>query len=123
MSVNGNKAEAWQKWVDDIGTIDSAFRYHPPPKEDFETEGTIRIFRLLFTDEHWETAADGKEALVRSSVKWRIEGALAARAASREAAIRYLTEMRDKTVKPAMKSNADRTIAILKRLPAPRGHI
>lgn len=123
MSVNGNKAEAWQKWVDDIGTIDSEFRYHPPPKGDVEVEGTIRIFRLLFTDEHWETAADGKEKVVSGPPKWRIEGSLAARAASREAAIRYLTEMRDKTADPAMKHNADTAIAILKRLPAPRGHI
>lgn len=32
MDSHGNHAEAWQKWVDDLGAIDSALRYRPPPK-------------------------------------------------------------------------------------------
>jgi hypothetical protein len=32
IELNGDHAVAYQKWVDDIGSIDSAFRFHPPPK-------------------------------------------------------------------------------------------
>lgn len=124
MDVNGSQAAAYEKWVDDIGTIDSAFRYHPPPKHRLEVEGVIRTYRLVLTERHWEIGADGlSEHEVTGPPEWRIEGSLSVRSASREAAIRYVIERRDKMTDLAIRNNADRTIAILKRLPTPRTHI
>jgi hypothetical protein len=45
MDGNADHAVAYQKWVDDIGTIDAIFRYHPPPKGNLQVEGIIRTFR------------------------------------------------------------------------------
>ena len=124
MDVNGDHAVAYQKWVDDIGSIDSAFRYHPPPKESLQVEGIIRIFRLVLTEKHWELASDGKsEKEINGPEEWRMEGVLNVRLASREAAIRFLTEKRDEIADPVVRKNADRTLAILNGLPVPRTHI
>ncbi len=124
MDVNGDHAVAYQKWVDDIGSVDSVFRYHPPPKENLQVEGIIRIFRLVLTGKHWEFASDGKsEKEINEPVAWRMEGALNARLASREAAIRFLTEKRDEIADPVVRKNADRTLVILNGLPVPRTHI
>jgi hypothetical protein len=124
MSVRGDQAEADQKWVDDLGTIDSALRFVPEPKPKFEVEGTMHIFHLVRTEKHWQILADGvSEKEVSGPPEWRIEGSPTIRWASRDAAIRYVIAMRDKTADPAIKNNADRTLARLKRLPAPRTHI
>jgi hypothetical protein len=124
MSVRGDQAEADQKWVDDLGTIDSALRYHPEPNPAFEVEGTIHVFHLVRTEKYWQILADGiSEKEVSGPPQWRIEGSPTIRWASRAAAIRYVTEMRDKTSDPALKHNADKTLAKLKQPPAPRTHI
>lgn len=122
MSINGNRAEAWEKWVDDLGSIDSKLRYKPPARSD--AEFVLRIYKLVLTDKHWETGEDGTSLKeVTGSQKWRIEGSLTVRSASKEAAIRYVTEMRDSALDPVVRTNADKTIGILKRLPAARTHI
>jgi hypothetical protein len=124
MSVRGDQAEADEKWVDDLGTIDSALRYVPEPKPQFEVEGPMHIFHLVRTEKHGQILAGGiSEKEVSGPPQWRIEGSPTIRWASREAAIRYLIAMRDKTADPAIKNNAVRTLARLKRLPAPRTHI
>ena len=124
MTVKGDQAEADQKWVDTLGTIDSAFRFHPPPKAQQEFEFTMFVFHLVRTEKHWQILADGiSEKEVSGPPEWRIEESPSIRWASRKAAIRYVTEMRDKTTDPAIRDNADETIAKLKGLPAPRTHI
>jgi hypothetical protein len=124
MSVTGDQAEADQKWVDDLGTVDSALRYVPEPKPQFEVEGTMHIFRLLRTEKHWKILADGiSEREVLGPPQWRIEGSPTIRWASKDAVIRYVIEMRGKTTDPVIKNNADRTLAKLRRLPTPRTHI
>lgn len=123
MDVSGDRAVAYQKWVDDVGTIDSKFRYHPPPKEEREVEVVVRIFRLVRTAKHWELTADNRLEEISGPMQWRIEGTLTTRTASRAAAIRYLTDKYEKITDPALKANAGRTIAILKGLPKRRTHI
>ena len=124
MDVDGDHAVAYQKWVDDIGTVDSIFRYHRPPKEELQIEGIIRVFRLIRTGTHWEITPDGKsEKELNGPMEWRIEGSLTVRSTSREAAIHYLADKRDEIADPIVRKNADRTLAILKGLPAPRTHI
>ncbi len=123
MGTTGDRAVAFQKWVDDIGTIDSKFRFHPPPKQESEVEGVIHIFNLVRTGKHWELGADGRLVEINGPVEWRLEGSLTTRIASRAAAIRYLIKKRDKITDLALRGNAERTIAILKGLPKPRTHI
>ena len=123
MDVSGDRAVAYQKWVDDVGTIDSKFRYHSPPKEEREVEGVIRVVRLVRTAKHWELAVDNRVEEINGPIQWRIEGALTARTASRAAAIRYLTGKYEKSTDPALKANAEKTIAILKGLPKRKTHI
>jgi hypothetical protein len=124
MDGNADHAVAYQKWVDDIGTIDAIFRYHPPPKGNLQVEGIIRTFRLVLTGKHWELAPEGKsEREIDGPMEWRMEGSMTVRSASREAAIRCLTEKRDEIADPVVKENVDRTLAILKGLPVPPTHI
>lgn len=122
MDVNGDRAVAYQKWVDDVGTIDSKFRYHSPPKAELEVEGIIRVFRLVRTVKHWELTADSRLEEVDGPKQWRIEGALTTRTASRVAVIRYLASKYEKITDPALKANAEKTIAILKGLPKRKTH-
>jgi hypothetical protein len=56
-------------------------------------------------------------------MEWRMEGSMTVRSASREAAIRCLTEKRDEIADSVVKENVDRTLAILKGLPVPPTHI
>ena len=122
MDVNGDRAVAYQKWVDDVGTIDSKFRYYPPAKEVREVE-VVRVFRLVHTGKHWELTADNKLEEINDPVEWRLEGSLTTRTASRGAAIRYLNGKLDEITNPTLKANAERTIATLKGLPKRRTHI
>ena len=123
MDTTGDRAVAYQKWVDDVGTIDSKFRFHPPPKEKFEVEGVIRVFNLVHTGRHWELSADGRLVEVNGPIEWRLEGSLTTRTASRGAAIRYLNRKLEEITDLTLKANAERTIATLKGLPKRRTHI
>jgi hypothetical protein len=123
MDVSGDQAVAYQKWVDDVGTIDSKFHFHTPPKEELELEGVIRIFRLVHTGRHWDLTADNRLEEIDGPIVWRLEGSLTTRMASRGAAIRYLNKKLDVITDPTLKANAERTIAILKGLPKRKTHI
>jgi hypothetical protein len=124
MSTKGTHAEAWEKWVDDLGTIDSTLCFHAPPKPAVPLEGVFHILKLVRTDKRWKIGANGQsEEEVTEVPEWRIEGSLESRSVSREAAIRWLKQMRETTSDPDLAANATKTIAILGRLPAPRGHI
>jgi hypothetical protein len=123
IDTTGDRAVACQKWVDDVGTIDSKFRFHPPPKEELEVEMVMHIFKLVHTGTHWDLAGDGRPHEVNGPVEWRLEGSLTERTASRAAAIRYLLKKRDEITDPALRANAERTIGILRSLPKRRTHI
>lgn len=123
MGVKGDRAVAYQKWVDDVGSIDSKFQYHPPPKENREVEGVIRVFSLVRTATHWELTNDNRLKEINGPMEWRIEGSLTARTSSRAAAIQYLTRKLNEIGDPTLKANAERTISILKGLPQRRSHI
>lgn len=117
--VQGGRAEADEKWVDDLGTIGPDLSYKPPPIAAVEAEGNIFIWHLIRVDKHRRITKDERsEEQVDGQPDWRIEGALTLRWASREAAIRYLRVQREKTNDSHIRENADRTIAILKGLRA-----
>lgn len=123
ISIDGDKTEAWEKWVDDLGAIDTALRYEPPPRSKIELEGEIRIYKLVLTDKHWKIGEDGRSLQeVTGPREWKIENSLTVRSASREAAILYVKRMRDEASDPTIIANAEKTLAILHRLPTPRSH-
>ncbi len=112
-----------ENFVDLLGVIDSSLRFHPTPTSP-EVEGTVFVYYFVLTDKHWEPAPEGGTPRVTTGAReWKIEGSLTVRQAARQAAIRYVTRTRDKTRDPVVRGNADRTIAALKRSPAPRNHI
>jgi hypothetical protein len=111
--VKGNEAQVETKWTDDLGTIDSALRFKPP--NPYVTM-TSYVFRLVYTNKHRDIGRNGET--VRESTgpwEWKIAEPQTHRVATPVRAIEYLTLMRDKTDKPIIKKNADKTIAALKR--------
>jgi hypothetical protein len=105
MDVNGDHAVAYQKWVDDLGSIDASFRYGPPDPKLADLD-TISVFRLKLV----------------SPSQWRIEGSLRFRACSRRAALHFLEKEREEVSNADSKVRIEKTLAILKN-PRPRTHI
>jgi hypothetical protein len=110
--VNESRAEVQDGWWDPLGSIDSALRYTPPAKSN--SEGNIGVYHLALTDKHWEPEPNGQMKEVTGSLHWEIEGPLTWRWTTVEPAMRYVADMSEKSSDPAIKHNAERTIAILK---------
>ena len=102
MWVKGDRAEVQTMWTDSFGRIDSALRYMP---EHSDAVGTIYVFHLVRA----KTESTGPR-------EWKIEGPLRMRSATLDKAIEYVRRMREKSADPAIKKNADRTIAVLQNL-------
>jgi hypothetical protein len=81
----GELGSTGEKWVredevevevyggNDVGSIDSAFRYRPPkpPHAVLTSYG----FHLLFTDKHTEISRDGKKTQqVSGARQWKVQG-------------------------------------------------
>jgi hypothetical protein len=101
-SRQNDLAEVWTKWTDNLGSIDSALRYRSP---DQNVVGTIYVFHLVFIGR-----------------KWKIAGLSRNRTATVDRALRYVTEMRNRSADPVIRENANKTIAVLKRLNSRCGH-
>lgn len=98
--VKGDHAEAQTKWTDALGTIDRTLRYKPPECTDC-TMSTF-IYHLVR-----RSNAGGE---------WRMDYSLDSRMATPDKALAYVIRMRDQSTDPAIRKNAEKTIAILKRL-------
>lgn len=110
--LKGDRAQVETKWNDSFGTIDSSLRLKPP-----DPSGSImmgEIFSLVFI--HQPSGTIGTGPAPAGLGEWKIEGPRHVRTATIPVAIRYVTEMRDQSNDPAIRRNADRTIAALKRL-------
>lgn len=80
-------------------------------------EGINADYALVLTDKHRELGPDRHESKEVSGVReWRIENTPSFATITLATAIRYVTEMRDKTTDPTIKKNADHTLAKLKTL-------
>jgi hypothetical protein len=113
--VHGDRAEVERKWTDFRGSIDSGLCYKPAmPTSDVIP--AILDYSLVFTNRHIDIEEGGATREVLGTWGWKIEGPQSERWATVEKAIIYVREMRDKSDDPAVKKNANRTIAILKRL-------
>lgn len=119
--VEGNKAEVETKWIDYLGTIDSALRFKPP-RQDVPVIMTSFLFHLVYTNKHREIGTNGE--IIRETTgpwEWKIEDPQIVRWTTVERAVEYVSLMRDKTDSALVKKNADRTIATLKRMGKPCG--
>jgi len=115
--VRGDRAEVERKWTDFRGSIDSDLRYKPAsPSSDVIP--AILDYSLVFTNRHVDIEEGGSPKEVLGTWEWKIEGPQSERWATVEKAIIYVREMRDKSGDPAIQKNANKTIAILKRLNA-----
>ena len=74
------------------------------------------LFNLVPTQKHWELGSDGVSREVSGPAEWRIDGTTDKIWLVRDAAIRYVTQRRDKTTDAAIKKNADQTLAKLQHL-------
>jgi hypothetical protein len=114
--VKGDRAQVETKWDDNYGTIDSALRYKPPSPSG--RIAMVQMFSLVLT--HAQPDGSGNSTLpTEPAAEWKFEGDLHIRSATIYAAIKYVERMRDRSTDPAIRKNADRTIAALKRLSIP----
>lgn len=102
-------------WYDEIGTIDSALRFGVASPHGMKT---ALDYSLTFSPSYTRMfASDGKTLLreVEGLPEWLIDTPSQAQMpwTSVNGAIRYVLERRNKTSDPAIKSNADKTIATL----------
>jgi len=118
--VRGDRAEVERKWTDFRGTIDSGLRYKPA-MPTIEVIPAIYDYSLVFTNKHVDMEETGTTREVFGTWEWKIEGPQSERWATVEKAIIYVKGMRDKSNDPTVKKNANKTIAILKRLQHPCG--
>jgi hypothetical protein len=106
----GIAAKRWTKedqvevdmyWSEDIGSVDSAFRYQPPGR--IHAVVTTYTFVLRYT---------GSDNGVR---QWKVDG-LVGRYATIEKAITYLTNKSGRTNDAQLRKNIQQTVATLKRM-------
>ncbi len=96
-----------------MGTLDARLHYSRPPEDKFHSSETDYIFHLILTDKYWRLGQNGSAPTLMTGTKqWRIDMPYW-RWTDVKGAIRYVTEMRDKTNDPVIKKNADETLAIL----------
>jgi hypothetical protein len=78
----------------------------------------FRMYDLVLTDLHWEFGPGEKEIReVKGPPAWRIETFESEPWVTSEVAIRYLKKLRDESNSDTIKTNADKSIAILRHLP------
>lgn len=100
----------------DMGKIDSALRYTPPPKTDAVKTGLL--YHLVAVPAYSKMyGPDGKVSKTPVGARfWQIQGSPGPPWTTVNTAIRYVLETREKTTDPVVKKNADQTLAKLLRL-------
>lgn len=131
--VSGNRARVSYR-CSAIGQIDSSGRFTSlvaphlidPSGRPLKDSGAppvrgpaplLRVYDLVLTDTHWEFGP-GREELreVKGAPEWRIETFEAEPWVTIDAAIRYLTRLREESSSASVKANADKSIATLRRI-------
>jgi hypothetical protein len=103
-------------WAKPVGRIDSKLRYSRPTEAEMRSYKPAYLFHLVLTNKYWKLGPDGK--LLEETTgppEWRISPQLSLWTTVNPA-ILYVRKMRDKTTDPVIKKNADKTLAILKKL-------
>ena len=131
--INGNRAEVSLR-CSAVGQIDSSGRFTSvvspdlvdPTGRPLRQPGTpqmhgpaplLRVYDLVLTDTHWEFGP-GRGGLreVKGPPEWRIETFEFEPWVTIDVAIRYLTQLHDESSSKVIKNNAEKSIAILRRL-------
>ena len=133
LPVGGNRAEV-QVGQSLVGQIDSSGRFtsvvSPPlidhlgqsPKQPiaaelYGPEIIDRVYELVLTNTHWEFGPGGKDLReVKGPPEWRLEHFEYEPEVRIEAAIRYLTRLRDESTSETIKRNVEQSIATLRGL-------
>ena len=111
--INGNEAEIANGCFD-LGRIDDSLHYTPP---DPRYHKTAVLYHLVLTDKHWEIGPDGvTEKEITGPPAWRIKNPEPVLWLTVDTAIRYISEMRDKTKDSTIRKNAEQTLTKLKNL-------
>jgi hypothetical protein len=115
--VKGESAEVSVGYVA-AGKIDSMLRYTPPPKIPYmKTE--IGYHLTLIPGYNVVYGSDGKTIISQKpsgTRGWQIEGTRGMPWTTVNTAVRYVLEMRQKSVDPVIRKNADETLAKLLKL-------
>jgi hypothetical protein len=115
-TTEGNTAKVVVEYYD-AGSVDETLRY-TPGKEPPPLGKSEMLFTLVFAPGHWETYKSDGTGLRIAEVKttspgWRIQSPQGPRWTTVNTAIRYVLETRDHVQYPAIKRNADLTLAKL----------
>ena len=106
-----------------LGDLDLSLRLsnYPPMRLPLVTPsasacyGDARFaFNLVLSDKRWEIATGGTVKEFDGPPAWRIEDTFFEPFISLDAAIRYVTQTRNKIADPVLKRNAGKTLSILK---------
>lgn len=116
--IEGNEAQLVANYVP-RGALDSSLRllHEEELKNSTCCAENGLDYILVFSDKHWESAPDGTAKEVIGPPAWRIEEYPSEPWLTVEAAIRYVTDKRNETSDPTIKTNADKTLAALERSP------
>jgi hypothetical protein len=115
-----NHAEVYVGTLE-LGELDSALRYKSAPERAANGAvigATMIKYDLVLADRYWELKRDGSTgAELTGPAEWRIASIAGGNGPwiTVDTAIRYVEEKRDKTSDPAIKKNADATLAALRR--------
>jgi hypothetical protein len=121
-SVKEDQVEVDAYWSNDIGSIDSAFRYTPPKPKSIHAVETVYRFHLLFTSTHAGIKENEHKTQEATGVRqWKLEGPFK-RWATVEKTITYLTEKSGHTSDTETETNIKKTIATLRRINRPRAN-
>lgn len=122
VDLKDDSAKVQMEYID-YGSIDSALRYSPAQKtQAYKTSFGYRLIRVPMYVMMY--GSDGKTLVEKKptgATAWRIEGPQTQGPpplpwTTVNTAIRYVLEMRDKTTDPAIKKNANHTLAKLMTL-------
>jgi hypothetical protein len=116
VSKEGSKIQVSVETVE-LGRIDSRLRFVAAPKSHSYPQ--FYLYYLVFGPTPMRTYGPDGKTLIEEKMtgpnRWKIEGSLGYRWTTVNTALRYVTEARDTSRDPAIKKNADQTLAVLRR--------
>jgi hypothetical protein len=116
---NVNEAEVYLGY-DHLGVIEPDLKWRPPNPQLYPASGFR--FRLVLGKNYWEPVPGNQtERELTGSLRWRIDlvhapGPIRVLFLTKASAMRYVADVRSKSANPAIKANADATLAALKKL-------
>jgi len=110
-SVKGNTAQVYVGY-ERLGLLDTGLRFIPTTTK-IETRSMCN-YNLTLTAKHWALDGDKHEAEVTGDPEWRIENHECEMLLTPTAAVRYVTEARNKATDPVTRHNADKSLAKLR---------